>query len=363
MRSRNKPNSSKSRERLFKITAFLLPILLLLLTELSLRLFHCGYNTDLFIAYPPNPDYLVLNPHASKRYFTDLRFAPAGNKELFRKKKSPGTLRFFVLGESTTIGYPYFHNGSFHRWLLYRLMHTFADKHFEIINLSLTAVNSYAVKGFAEALPGYEPDAVLIYAGQNEYYGGLGVASAQTAGSAPAVVNAVAWLRQFRTIQLLMNGYQLLKKKQPEETQLTRMELMVGKQQIPRQSELFRKGVRQFEYNMDAALKILQKKHIPVFFSNVVCNLKDLPPFVSDEQSSDNAMHHYRLGQSFYREGNYPEAAASFAKAKEADLLRFRAPEELNQTIADLCSRYPAVYYVDSKHAIEEYAPHRIPGD
>jgi hypothetical protein len=361
MRRKHTPGRIQGREILFKTGAFLLPLLLVVLVELGLRLFRCGYDTDLFIESPQNPDYLVLNPHASKRYFTDLRFAPAGNKELFRKKKPGGTLRFFVLGESTAIGYPYFHNGSFHRWLLYRLMHTFPEKHFEIVNLSLTAVNSYAVKGFAEALSAYSPDAVLIYAGQNEYYGGLGVASTQRLGSNPAVVNALARLRQFRTVQLLMDGYRLPEKKQPE-AQLTRMELMAGRQQVACRSELYWKGLRQFEYNMNAALKLLHKKHIPVFFSNVVCNLKDLPPFVSDETSNDNAMHHYRKGQSFYREGKYAEAAASFVRAKELDLLRFRAPEELNRSVERLCSRYPSAHFVDAKRELEAYAPHRILG-
>lgn len=362
MRRKHTSGRIQGREILFKTAAFLLPLLLVVLAELGLRLFRCGYNTDLFIESPQNPAYLVLNPHASKRYFTDLRFAPAGNKELFRKKKPEGTLRFFVLGESTAIGYPYFHNGSFHRWLLYRLMHTFPEKQFEIVNLSLTAVNSYAVKGFAKALSAYSPDAVLIYAGQNEYYGGLGVASAQRLGSNPAVVGALAWLRQFRTVQLLMDGYRPPEKKQAG-AQLTRMELMAGRQRVAYQSGLYRKGLRQFEYNMNAALKLLQKKHIPVFFSNVVCNLKDLPPFVSDETSSDNAMHHYRKGQSFYREGKYAEAAASFVRAKESDMLRFRAPEELNRSVERLCSRYPSAHFVDAKRELEAYAPHRIPGD
>jgi tetratricopeptide (TPR) repeat protein len=365
MKSRNKQQGmprAKSRETVFKVTAAFLPLLLIVLAELLLRAFHGGYNTEVFIEYPQNPDYLVLNPHASKRYFADMRFAPTGNKELFTKKKRPNSLRFFVLGESTTIGYPYFHNGSFHRWLLYRLMHTWPDKEFEIINLSLTAVNSYAIKGFAEALAGYEADAVLIYVGQNEYYGAFGVASAQTIGATPALVNALLRLRQFRLVQVVMNAYQSLKDK-PQETPATRMELMVGRQQIPYDSDVYRKGLRQFEYNMNATLKILCNRHIPVFFSNVVCNLKDLPPFVSDEhEGSANAMYHYREGQSFYQGGNYEEAAASFAAAKELDLLRFRAPEDLNRVVGDLCSRYPDVYYVDAKAALEVCAPHRILG-
>jgi Tfp pilus assembly protein PilF len=38
--------------------------------------------------------------------------APTGNSEPFKKIKDENTCRIFVLGESTTIGYPYFHNGS-----------------------------------------------------------------------------------------------------------------------------------------------------------------------------------------------------------------------------------------------------------
>ncbi|MDR1919030.1 MAG: hypothetical protein LBQ65_05215 [Tannerellaceae bacterium] len=356
----------KRRETIFKVIALLLPFLVIVLMELSLRVFHYGYHLDLFIEYPPNPDYLVLNPHASKRYFTDARFAPSGNKELFKKKKDARTLRFFVLGESTTIGYPYFHNGSFHRWLLYRLMHLYPDTHFELINLSLTAVNSYTIKGFAEALAAYEPDAVLIYSGQNEYYGALGVASAQTIGSQPAVVNVLLQMRQLRLVQLLTNAYSQLRqasKPKPEETEVTRMELMVGNQHIPYQSELYKQGLRQFEYNMNAALAVLQENHIPVFFSNVVSNLKDISPFVSDAQDAANALYHYQRGQAFYREGDYAQAGEHFVKAKDLDLLRFRAPEELNQIIADLCSRYPSAYYVNAKQDMEAYAPHHLLGN
>jgi len=141
---------SKKRIMLFKgISIILVPFIIICLIEFGLRLFHYGNNLNLFIDYNADKDYLVFNPDASKRYFTDESFATTGNHELFKKKKDKNTIRIFVLGESTTIGYPYFHNGSFHRWLQYRLEHNFPDKNFEIINLSLTAVNSYTVLGFA----------------------------------------------------------------------------------------------------------------------------------------------------------------------------------------------------------------------
>jgi hypothetical protein len=127
---------------LFKAIGILLPFVFLLLVELLLRVGGYGDNLDLFIDYPQDDRFLVFNPRASARYFIDPDLATMGNAELFKKKKDPNTLRIFVLGESTTIGYPYFHNASFHRLLQYRLMNTFPGKQLEIINLALTAVNS-----------------------------------------------------------------------------------------------------------------------------------------------------------------------------------------------------------------------------
>src|ERR1700722_12142380 len=272
------------RLRAFRIIAILLPFLLLGLLELSLRLFHYGYDTSLFIEAPGNKDYLIFNPDASRRYFTDQLNATSGNREPFRKVKEAGTLRIFVLGESTTIGYPYFHNGSFHRWLQYRLMRSFPDKKLEIVNISLTAVNSYTVLGFAREVVNYEPDAILIYTGHNEYYGALGVGSTNRLGSSPAFINALLWLRQFRVVQLFTQAYGKIAhlfSAGPTKAGKTRMELMVGDQQIGYGSPLFDLGLRQFKTNMGKTLELFHRQGIPVFLSNVVSNLRDQQPFVS----------------------------------------------------------------------------------
>ncbi|HZE84949.1 MAG TPA: hypothetical protein VE035_11620, partial [Puia sp.] len=123
---------------MFRLIGILIPFLLIFILEVLLRIFHYGDDLSLFMEYPADKTYLVMNPAASKKYFTHQANATTGNIEPFKKEKDGNTLRIFVLGESTTIGYPYFHNGSFHRWLQYRLMHEFPDKNFEIINTSLT---------------------------------------------------------------------------------------------------------------------------------------------------------------------------------------------------------------------------------
>jgi tetratricopeptide (TPR) repeat protein len=392
---------SKRRIASFRVIAILMPFLALFLLELSLRVFHYGHELGLFMEYPGDQRFLVLNPHASKRYFSDPSLAPSGNSELFKKVKDKNTCRIFVLGESTTIGYPYFHNGSFHRWLQYRLMRTFPDRNFEIINLSMTAVNSYTVSGFAKELVNYEPDAVLIYCGQNEYYGAMGVGSTNTFSGSPAAIHLLLELRQLRLTQLLSS----LRKKitglfgNGNANAGTLMQQMAGDQRIAYGSKLYYRGIDQFRSNMEEALHLFNQHHIPVFVSNLVSNEKGLQPFVSigtDSLRSPGFDKYYRLGMSamgrnerpaaygFFREanrdygghalcnyymaqlsyeqGDYRQAEACFSKALDLDGLRFRAPSQLNVVITQLCNKYPNAHLVDTRAEFEFHSDHHIIG-
>ena len=391
---------SRGRVLLFRITGILISLFILLLLELSLRIFHYGNNLKLFVQFPENKDYLVLNPDASKKYFTNQAFATVGNFELFKKKKDKGTFRIFVLGESTTAGYPYFHNGSFHRWLQYRLSHTFPDKRFEVINLSLTAVNSYTVLGFAKEVINYTPDAILIYTGHNEYYGALGVASTDKIGGNPYMVNLILSLRKLRLIQLMTNLYEKIAGTRLTGSGGTRMKMMVGDEQIPYNSNLFNRGIKQFTTNIDKTLRLFNKYNIPVFISNLVSNEKDFKPFMSvaidstkfqgfeknfksglvafenndflltsqllqkaNKTFNANALCNFYLGKLAYKQGDFKQAKEYFVRAKDLDGLRFRAPEQLNVIIIQLCNKYSNTHLVDTKTAFENWSDDHIIGN
>jgi tetratricopeptide (TPR) repeat protein len=397
------PIRKRSRTWLFRGISLAIPLIFLILVELLLRLFHYGYDTSLFIEYPGDKNYFVFNPDASRKYFTDQLNATTGFHEPFRKTKQPNTLRIFVLGESTTIGYPYFHNGSFHRWLSYRLMRSYPEKDFEIINVSLTAVNSYTVRGFADEVVNYQPDAVLIYAGHNEYYGALGVGSTNQLAASPRLVNTLLWLRQFRFVQLMTRiaaKIASLFSAHGNAAGKTRMELMVAEQQIPYGSPLFTRGIDQFSKNMESTLDLFHRKHIPVFLSNLVSNEKDLRPFISvpvdslkypafmklyaagqNALESDNkaaaydyfkaadnscntlALCNYYIGNLSYGQGDFTTARRYYDRAKELDALRFRAPDSLNGIIARLCKKYDNAHLVDTRAAFEAASAHGIIGN
>ncbi|OOQ57727.1 hypothetical protein [Mucilaginibacter pedocola] len=362
----NKHGSLKnSRKTLFfKLFAVLLPFVIMGLLEVLLRLFHYGQDLSLFLADENQPDYLVVNPHLSQRYFTIGANATIGNAEPFLKEKPKGLLRFFVLGESTTIGFPYMHNGAFHRFLQYRLMQQYPEKQIEIINLALTAVNSFTVRDIAAELPAYKPDAVLIYCGHNEYYGALGVGSTSKLGSNQTVVRALIALKKLRVVQLLFNGYtSLFKGKNSADADVSKnlMERMAQEQKIPEGSEIYKAGIEQFADNMDAVCRTLSAKGVPVFLSTIVSNEKDLRPFISDTKGNAGGL--YKTAQQEYATGNYLKAKQLFVAAKQADKLRFRAPEEINAEVIALTKRYPQTYLVDAKAIFEANSPNGIIGN
>lgn len=344
-----------------------MPFVFLFLVEMALRAFGYGHDLRLFVKDPQHDGYLVLNRYVSERYFSETENATIGNFEPFRAEKAAGTFRIFVLGESTTIGYPYFHNGSFHRWLHYRLMRTFPDQDFEIINLALTAVNSHTVYDMGREIADYAPDAVMIYVGHNEYYGALGVGSSSSLGRNISLVRLLVRLRHLRLVQLLGNFVSGIKKLVSGNTVDTRenlMKRMAAKQQIPFGSAEYKAGIAQFDRNLNDLCRTLEDRRIPVFISDLVSNEKDLKPFIS--ASGDPALSarvQYGVAQKAYAKNDFNRAKKDFVRAKDLDLLRFRAPEAMNEIIQILPTRYSNVTLVVARETFEYHSPHGILGE
>src|SRR5258708_27121030 len=98
---------TSQRVALFKSIAVLSPVLLLVVLECMLRLFGYGHDLSLFVKDPEAPGYMIMNRYASEKFFSNIVDATIGNQERFTAHKQPGAIRIFVLGESTTLGYPY----------------------------------------------------------------------------------------------------------------------------------------------------------------------------------------------------------------------------------------------------------------
>ena len=159
----------------------MLPVVIIVLLEIGLRVFQYGGNSALFVSAPDElANYKMCNWDVARRYFFMQSTIPNPSKDLFLKKKPENGYRIFVLGGSTAAGYPYGDNVMFSRILYYRLSDAFPDKLIEVVNTAMSAINSYALLDFMDDILANKPDAILIYAGHNEFYGALGVASMES---------------------------------------------------------------------------------------------------------------------------------------------------------------------------------------
>jgi len=347
----------------FYIFLILLPVIFLILLETGLRIFDYGYNTDQWIEI--TPEYLGLNHEVGRRYFNSTSTIPVSIQDVFAKEKKENTFRVFVLGESSGAGYPFMPIGSFSRYLKQRLELVYPESIIEVVNLSLTAVNSYTIRDFMPEVVKQKPDLILIYAGHNEYYGALGIGSMESFGSSRTIVNLVLYLNRFKTTQFLRDTIKyfsgLLFDK--EKASGTLMSRMAKEQSIQFNSEIFNAGIDQFKENMRDVLEIANNNNVPVIFGTVASNLKDQRPFISSKNGNNpSADDIFEQANEELKKNNYNHAISLFRTAKDLDELRFRAPEKINETIIQLGKEFDCeVVQIDS--ALNALSPNGIIGD
>ncbi|WP_290665022.1 GDSL-type esterase/lipase family protein, partial [Ignavibacterium sp.] len=180
----------KKPPKWFYLILFLIPVLFFVLLETGLRAFDYGYDFTVFkVVTDYHPDKLFLNPEIPYKYFYGTRSVPSALPDGFDKEKKPNAFRVFVLGGSSTAGWPYVPNASFPRQLKRKLELLYPENNIEVINLGISAINSYTLRDFVPAVLEQKPDLILIYAGHNEYYGALGVGSTVSLGTSRTLIN------------------------------------------------------------------------------------------------------------------------------------------------------------------------------
>ena len=362
---------SAGKRFIFGLFLFLIAISILLLSEGLLRLFNYGGDLRLFISAPGEvSNYYRCNPDVSSRYFYKQFTTPTPPKDLFLKQKPENGFRIFVLGGSTTAGFPYGNNLMFSRILWRRLQDAFPEKRIEVVNTAMSAVNSYTLLDFTDEILEYEPDVILIYAGHNEFYGALGVGSLESIGHSRFIIKTymkIQHLRLFRLLRQTINRLVLIFKKEdiqnPKDLTATLMERIVSEQIIPLESELYRKGEKQFSSNLEEILQQAEKAKVPVVLSELVSNLRDQAPFESVHSNNfPPANEVYHQAQELETLGEYEKALQMYTLAKDLDALRFRATESFNKIIHKLASKYD-IPVVPMKQIFSEYSPHGIIGN
>ena len=380
------------------LTVFLLALLLGGL-ELCLRIAGYGHSPH-FARREKLPDGSVV--WRDNRWCT----APFFSEKLVRRpqpfrlseKKSPGTLRIFVIGSSAAMGDPEA-SFSISRMLETQLHAAYPDKHFEVINAAITAINSHLARGIAADCARLEPDLFIVYEGHNEIIGPFGPAGVFTSFLRhESFLRAAVWLKGTRTGQLIAA---LTSRELPAHWR--GLEMFLDRQlraTDPRLGDV-RAHLRA---NLLAIAASGHAAGADTLVATVLANQRDFAPFLSlhraglspaarrqwetdfsaaeaatragdfssaeksyraalalDDQSAEL---NFRLGRLALQNGRDADARSFLSRALDLDTLRFRTDSTLNQTIRDLAATHaPGLRVVDLADTISQRSPHGVPGD
>jgi lysophospholipase L1-like esterase len=368
-----------SKTFIFKVGSIVVPLLLILGCELVLYLFNL---------YPPPPLFVPViksghtvyqvNTNFPERYISPRQATiPVIFPDVFDQNKSSTTIRIFTLGGSTTAGFPYDFQVSFPQQLEIMLSGSFPDRKFEIINLGISAINSFSVYDLLPEILDKDPDLIIIYMGHNEFYGVYGSASTFTVPFSGALIRFYLKLQNLRMVQGLKHilNYVLPARKLQSEHE-TFMETTMADMSVQYHSEKYKRTLANFRTNLELILGQCQDKKIPVLISDLVSNIREFPPFRSLPEtfeqealsgrltaidslsgyhpnkghvhgnnlslSPDNlsAEAWFQAGKNSLVRGDTVRAKYYLEGARDRDLIPFRASSEINDIIKQSARKY-----------------------
>jgi len=383
------------------VTAIGVPLFLVLSLEAGLRAFGYGHAAAFTV-----PCTVQGRPaYCDNDRFT-WQFFPPGAFRLppafaIPAAKPPGTFRIFIVGESAAQGDPE-PSYAFGRYLEVMLRERFPATHFEVINTGITAVNSHVLLPVARDLARRQGDLFVLYIGNNEVVGPFGAGTTLTTrGSSLPVIRAAIAVRSTRLGQLL-GGVLRSITKQSDARGWRGMEMFL-EQQVPADAPAVARVYEHFRSNLGDIIAVARRSGARVLVSTVGVNLKDGAPFgslhradltraergawgaeVSAGQALDRAGRHaaararylaaaaiddrhaelqFRIGRTSWVLNEFAVAKERFARARDLDVLRFRADGRINSIIRSVAGAAgPGVELVDAEALFADSSPHEVPG-
>jgi tetratricopeptide (TPR) repeat protein len=372
--------AAPGRKWLFRLlAAVVLPLLALAGVEGVLRLAGYGYPTGFFLpARIGGRDFLVENDRFGYRFFPpDIARTPPSLR--IPARKPAGAFRVFILGESAALGdpAPAFGVG---RYLEVLLRDRYPDMHLEVINVAMTAINSYAIVPIARDCARREGDLWIVYMGNNEMVGPFGAATVFGARTPPrALVRLGLAIQTTRLGQLLGALARQVARHGSSPKSWGGLEMFM-RNEVPPDDPRRQAVYRDFAENLRDILQAGLDSGASVLLSTVAVNLKDCPPFGSQvtsnlalpdrnrvEQLLARGNHwaaqgrsteaaasyeeaarlrpqcaelEYRLGRCLLESTNPAAARAHFERAVDFDCLPFRADTGINNAIAAAARRW-----------------------
>jgi tetratricopeptide (TPR) repeat protein len=339
------------RRRLFGMCALVfVPLLAFAFLEGVLRLAGYGYDTAFFKKVQiGGQDFFVNNDDFVRRFFPPQLARLPGALRM-EAGKPPQTCRIFILGESAALGDPSPAYGA-GRYLQTLLAKQFPAEKFEVINVSITAINSHAILPIARECARHEGDFWIIYMGNNEMVGPFGAASVFGAQAPPVwAVRLSLALQETRVGQAIMATVRHFHFKASAIASWGGMEMFLG-HQLPPGDPRKERVYANFKENLHDILQAGLGSGARMILNTVAVNLNDCSPFASvpsnfppvdlrdfaqaAQHEPNSAALQYDWGQYLLKLPDPSVAQEHFQKACDDDALPFRTDSRINGLIRD----------------------------
>jgi len=356
----------------FRLLALSLPLVIFAVAELSLRQFGFGGNPQMMrkVGQVEGGDLVVAEQGgAVSWFFASQHLMGSTEQQTFLDPKPTNTFRIILVGESAVQGYPQPRHLASSAFLQQMLQDLWPERQVEVINLGTTAIASFPVLGILTEALEFQPDLVVIYAGNNEFFGTYGVASTGRAGSRPWMLKVNRFLYSLAVVQGLG---QFLSTKKPDKDS-TLMEAMMAQTHIGAGDWRRSAAANNLQRNLAEMLEDCRQRNVPALVCTLPSNerdlspigaekLDDLPAKTRDEIKSllssaeltqwqknpeatvatlqqvialcpNHARAHFLIGQTRFAQGQHQAALDEFVTARDLDSMPWRPPSLSQEAI------------------------------
>jgi Flp pilus assembly protein TadD/lysophospholipase L1-like esterase len=295
-----------------------------------LRLTGAGFEPRFFLGAADG--YRQANRHFGRLFFPE-RLVREGVAVRLADPKPDGAFRIFVLGESAAMGFPVPHFG-FPRLLDILARESFPACRVEVANVAMAGISSHGVRRIALEVLRLEPDALVIYMGNNEVVGpfGPGTAFGTTTTSLWQARAAMA-IRSLRLGQWL--DAWLDRQAGRDQLRWGGMGMFVDRR-VPQDHPALTVVYDNFRRNLEDILRAAARAGVPVVLCTVAVNTNDFAPLAGDE-----ARELFARATAARQAGDEASARELFARARDLDELRFRADGRINAIIRETARTAP----------------------
>lgn len=396
-----------------KCLLFIFGLLILFAVEGILRLTNFGSRFDFILKdnnetliskQSLNTQYIALHyfSHLQVDFEKIFKNSPWFPDTEFTSLKKEKTFRIFLLGGSTTRGFPFTKRTiSYSGFLQNILKDVLPNNNIEIINAGYDAISSFAVLDIFKHIVNQKPDLIIVYTGHNEFIGHFGTNSTINLGKNRFLIQSIIFLQNSKLFLLtklaVLKIRSFFREKNSEPVNLFRA--MLKKSKVSWSAHDHEITETNYKLNLTEMATLARSKNVQLIFSSLASNLSDFEPLKSSTSSKDSkkkieallnqakiflnenklkeaieiskkaieldfnyAKSHYQIGKIYIASSEYSKAQTHFELARDLDKLHLRSCSKMNSIVQQV-GKEQKVPVINMEKSLKKYSGNGILGE